>query len=277
MRFTSWDIEAVTYDGDWRETFRPDIPTPARIYDYLLGGKDNYPADRAVAEQMIVQLPNVRQAVKLNRAFLRRVVRHLIGEAGIRQIIDIGAGLPSAGNTHEVALDICPQTRVVYVDNDPVVLTHARDMLHCVSGAAVIGQDMLEPEKILADPAVRELIDFGEPVALLFLSILHFIADEDHPAQIIARLLAAFPVGSYVAISHAAYDSAPEVKEVERVFDEASSRGHVRTRAEIAQLIAGMEILEPGLTYPQEWRPDPGDVVPDDARETYYCVVVAHN
>jgi S-adenosyl methyltransferase len=277
MGFTSWNIEAVTYDGDWRGTFRPDIPSPARIYDYLLGGKDNYPADRAVAEQMIVQLPNVRQAVQLNRAFLRRVVRHLISEAGIRQIIDIGAGLPSAGNTHEVALDICPQTRVVYVDNDPVVLAHARDMLHGVSAATVISQDMLEPEKILADPAVRELIDFGEPVALLFLSILHFIADEDDPAQIIARLLASFPAGSYVAISHAAYDSAPEVKEVEQVFDEASSQGHVRTRAEIAQLVAGMEILEPGLTYPQEWRPDPGDVVPDDVRETYYCVVVAHN
>jgi trans-aconitate methyltransferase len=267
----------VTYDGDWRDTFRPDIPTPARIYDYLLGGKDNYPADRAVAEAMIVQLPNVRQAVQLNRAFLRRVVRYLIGEAGIRQIIDIGAGLPSAGNTHEVALDVCPRTRVVYVDNDPVVLAHARDMLHGVTSAAVINQDMLQPEKILADPAVRELIDFGEPVALLFLSILHFIADEDDPAGIIARLLAAFPPGSYVAISHAAYDTAPEVKEVEEVFDEASSQGHVRTRAEIARLVAGMKILEPGLVYPQEWRPGPGDVIPDDARETYYCVVVARN
>jgi hypothetical protein len=267
----------VTYDGDWRGTFRPDIPTPARIYDYLLGGKDNYPADRAVAEAMIVQLPNVQQAVRLNRAFLRRVVRYLMGEAGIKQIIDIGAGLPSAGNTHEVALNLCSQARVVYVDNDPVVLAHARDMLHGVRGAAVINQDMLEPEKILADPAVRELIDFGEPVALLFLSILHFISDEADPAGIIARLLAPFPAGSYVAISHAAYDSAPEVKEVEQVFDDASSQGHVRTRAEIARLVAGMEILEPGLAYPQEWRPDPGDVIPDNARETYYCVVVAHN
>jgi len=267
----------VTYDGDWRDTFRPDIPTPARIYDYLLGGKDNYPADRAVAEAMIVQLPNVRQAVQLNRAFLRRVVRYLIGEAGIRQIIDIGAGLPTAGNTHEVALDVCPRTRVVYVDNDPVVLAHARDMLHGVTSAAVINQDMLQPEKILADPAVRELIDFGEPVALLFLSILHFIADEDDPAGIIAQLLASFPPGSYVAISHAAYDTAPEVKEVEEVFDEASSQGHVRTRAEIARLVAGMKILEPGLVYPQEWRPDPGDTTPENARETYYCVVVARN
>src|SRR5580765_4538470 len=154
----------VTYDGDWRETFRPDIPSVARIYDYLLGGKDNYPVDRAVGESMIAQLPNVRQAVQLNRAFLRRVVRYLIREAGIRQIIDIGAGLPSAGNTHEVALEACPQARVVYVDHDPVVLAHARSMLHGVPGTAVIGRDMLEPDSILADPALRELIDFNEPV-----------------------------------------------------------------------------------------------------------------
>src|SRR5215467_14354219 len=143
-------------DRDWRTTFRPDIPSAARVYDYLLGGKDNYPADRAVAEAMIAQLPNVRQAVRLNRAFLRRVVRYLVREAGIRQIIDIGAGLPTSGNTHEVALEACPLARVVYVDNDPVVLAHARDMLHGVAGATVISQDMLQPDKILADPAVRE-------------------------------------------------------------------------------------------------------------------------
>ena len=194
----------MTYDGDWRDTFRPDIPSPARIYDYLLGGKDNYPADRAVGRADDRRsCRTCGRRCSWNRAFLRRVVRYLIGEAGIRQIIDIGAGLPSAGNTHEVALDACPLTRVVYVDHDPVVLAHARDMLHGVPSAAVIGQDMLEPDKILADPALRELIDFGEPVALLFLSILHFVADEADPAGIIARLLAPFPAGSYVAISHA--------------------------------------------------------------------------
>jgi len=265
----------VTYDGNWRETFRPDIPTPARIYDYLLGGKDNYPADRAVGESMIAQLPNVRQAVQWNRAFLRRVVRYLVGEGGIRQIIDIGAGLPTARNTHEVALAACPQARVVYVDHDPVVLAHARSMLHGVPGAAVIGQDMLEPEAVLADPALCELIDFTEPVALLFLSILHFVADEADPAGIIARLLAPFPVGSHVAISHATPDEIPEVNDVERVFDEATTPAHVRSRAEIAKLVAGMEIIEPGLAWPPEWRPDPGEEVPANAAESYYCVVVA--
>src|SRR5579863_3123977 len=119
-------------DGDWRTTFRPDIPSAARVYDYLLGGKDNYPADREVAESMIAQLPNVQRAVQWNRAFLRRVVRYLIREAGIRQIVDIGAGLPTIGNTHEIARDAEPQTRVVYVDHDPAVLAHARSMLHGV-------------------------------------------------------------------------------------------------------------------------------------------------
>jgi S-adenosyl methyltransferase len=265
----------VTYHGDWRETFRPDIPSVARIYDYLLGGKDNYPADRAVGESMIAQLPNVRRAVQWNRAFLHRVIRYLVGEAGIRQVIDVGAGLPTVGNTHEVALAACPHARVVYVDHDPVVLAHARSMLHGVPGTAVIGRDLLEPDTILADPALRELIDFSEPVALLFLSILHFVADEDDPAGLIARLLAPFPAGSYVAISHATPDEIPEVNDVERVFDEATTPAYVRSRARIRQLVAGMEIIEPGLTWPPEWRPDPGEEVPANAAESYYCVVVA--
>jgi trans-aconitate methyltransferase len=224
---------------------------------------------------MIAQLPNVRQAVQWNRAFLRRVVRYLVREAGLRQIIDIGAGLPTVGNTHEVALETCPQARVVYVDHDPVVLAHARSMLHGVPGTAVIGRDLLEPDSILADSALRELIDFGQPVALLFLSILHFVADESDPAGIIARLLAPFPAGSYVAISHATPDEVPEVNIVERVFDEATTPAHVRSRTEIAKLVTGMEIIEPGLAWPPQWRPDPGEEVPANAAESYYCVMVA--
>ena len=265
----------MTYDGDWRETFRPDIPSAARVYDYLLGGKDNYPADRAVAESMIAQLPNVRTAVQWNRAFLRRVVRYLVGEAGIRQIVDIGAGLPTVGNTHEIALNASPEARVVYVDHDPVVLAHGRNMLHGVPNAAIIERDLLAPDEILADPVLRSLIDFGEPAAFLFLSILHFVSDEADPAGLIARLLEPFPAGSHVAISHATPDTVPEVNDVERIFDEATEQAHVRSRVDIAKLVAGMEILEPGLAWPPEWRPDPGDQVPVNAAESYYCVVVA--
>ncbi len=265
----------MTYDGDWRETFRPDIPSAARVYDYLLGGKDNYPADRAVAESMIAQLPNVRLAVQWNRAFLRRVVRYLVCEAGIRQIVDVGAGLPSAGNTHEIALDADPATRVVYVDHDPVVLAHARNMLHGVPNAAIVEHDLLAPDEILADPALRNLIDFSQPTAVLLLSILHFVSDEDDPAALIARLLDPFPAGSHIAISHATPDAVPEVNDVERVFDEATEQAHVRSRADVAKLVAGMEIVEPGLAWPPEWRPDSGDQVPANAAESYYCVVVA--
>jgi hypothetical protein len=265
----------VTRDGDWRTTLRPDIPSPARVYDYLLGGKDNYPADRAVAESMIAELPNVRLAVQWNRAFLRRVVRYLIGQAGLRQIVDVGAGLPTVGNTHEIACDTNPQARVVYVDHDPVVLAHARSMLHGVPNTAIINQDLLEPDEILADPMLRGLIDFGEPTAFLFLSILHFVADEADPAGLIARLLAPFPAGSHVAISHATPDEVPAVTDVERVFDEATEQAHVRSRAEVTKLVAGLEIIEPGLVWPPQWRPDPGDAVPANAAESYYCVVVA--
>ena len=261
--------------GDWRTNFRPDIPSAARVYDYLLGGKDNYPADRAVAEAMIAKLPNVRLAVQWNRAFLRRVVRYLVGEAGIRQIVDIGAGLPSAGNTHEIALLAHSGTKVVYVDHDPVVLAHARNMLQGIPHAAIIEQDLLEPDAILADPVLLDLIDFSQPVAFLYLSILHFVSDEADPAGIIARLLDPFPAGSYVAISHATPDTVPEVNDVERVFDEATEQAHVRTRADIAKLVDGMEILEPGLAWPPEWRPDPGDEIPANVAESYYCVVVA--
>ncbi len=265
----------MTDDGDWRTTFRPDIPSAARIYDYLLGGKDNYPADRAVAETMIAQLPNVRLSVQWNRAFLRRVVRYLVTEAGIRQIIDIGAGLPTVGNTHEVALAADPGARVVYVDHDPVVLAHARDMLHNVPHTTIVDRDLLKPEEILADPMLRRLIDFDEPTAFLFLSVLHFVSDQDNPAGLIARLLDRFPAGSHVAISHATADEVPRVNDVERVFDEATERAHVRTRAAVLDLVSGLDVVAPGLTWPPQWRPGPGDEVPANVGESYYCVVVA--
>jgi O-methyltransferase involved in polyketide biosynthesis len=228
-----------------------------------------------VAEAMIAQLPNVRLAVQWNRAFLRRVVRYLVAEAGIRQIVDVGAGLPTVGNTHEVALAADPGARVVYVDHDPVVLAHARDMLHNVPNTAIIDQDLLKPDEMLADPLLRRLIDFGEPTAFLFLSVLHFVSDEDDPAGLIARLLARFPAGSHVAVSHATADEIPQVADVERVFDEATEGAHIRTRAAVMQLVSGLDVVEPGLTWPPQWRPDPGEQVPANVAESYYCAVVA--
>jgi hypothetical protein len=272
---TTQQARPVGYGGDWRETFRPDIPSPARVYDYLLGGKDNYPADRQLAESVIARLPNLRLAVRWNHAFLRRVVRYLVGEAGIRQIIEVGPGLPTGANTHQIAQQLDPQARVVYVDHDPVVLAHARDMLQGVPNTAVIEQDLLAPDQILADPVLRGLIDFGEPAAFLFMSVLDFVSDEDDPAALVARLLDPFPAGSHVAIAHATPDEVPEVSDVARAFDGATERAHVRSRADVAKLSAGLEIVEPGLVWPPQWRPDPGDAVPANDAASYYCVIVA--
>jgi hypothetical protein len=260
---------------DWKTTFRPDIPSSARIYDYLLDGKDNYPADRSAAEVIAARLPNVRLAAHWNREFLRRAVRYLVGEAGIRQIVDIGAGLPTAGNTHEVAAEAGPGVRVVYVDHDPVVLTHARDMLHAVPGTAIIAGDLHAPEAILADPDLTALIDFTEPVAFLLLSVLHFIGDEADPAGIVARLHSPFPSGTHVAISHATPDAIAGVADAAKVFDKATERAYVRTGPEIAKLVVGLDMVEPGLVWTPHWRPEPGSPVPPNALESYYRAVVA--
>jgi hypothetical protein len=155
------------------------------------------------------------------------------------------------------------------------VLAHARSMLHNVPNTAIIEQDLLEPDEILANPVLRSLIDFREPTAFLFLSILHFVSDESDPARLVAALLDAFPGGSHVAISHATPDTVPEVDDAARLFDDATEQAHVRSRAEIIKLVSGLELIEPGLTWPPEWRPDPGDVVPSNAAESYYCVVAA--
>jgi hypothetical protein len=260
---------------EWRTTFRPDIPSSARICDCLLGGKDNYPADRKAAEIIDRLLPDARLAVRQNREFLGRVVRYLTAEAGIRQIIDIGAGLPAAGNTHEVAAAACPDARVVYVDHDPVVLTHARDMLHGVPNATVIEGDLCAPEAILADPDLTALIDFSQPVAILLLSVLHFVGDKADPAGLIARLHGPFPSGSLVALSHATSDATAAVDDAAKVFGQATEQAHVRSRMEIAKLVVGLDVVEPGLVWTPQWRPEPGAVLPPDAGESYCCAVVA--
>jgi hypothetical protein len=262
-------------ERDWRKHFRPDIPSGARIYDYLLDGKDNYPADREAAEKLIAQLPNAKLAVQWNRSFLRRVVRYMVGEAGLAQIIDIGAGLPTANPTHEVAQQVNPDARVVYVDHDPVVLAHGRDMLQGLPNVTIIEHEFAQPERILADEDLTAVIDFSQPVGVMLLSILHFIQDCDDPGGVIARILRQFPSGSHVAISHSVPDAMPSVADVQRLFDKATERARVRTRAEVAELVAGLEIVEPGLVWLPQWRPEPGATMPENLGESYYCAVVA--
>ena len=260
---------------DWRTTFRPDIPSSARIYDYFLGGKDHFQADRDAADQIATYLPNMREAARINRAFVRRAVRYLVSEAGIRQLIDIGAGLPTMGNVHEVATAAHPAARVVYVDHDPVVLAHARNMLQGTPNAVIIGHDMRAPADILADPELRRLVHFDEPVGVMFVSVLHFLSDADDPAAIIGELLAPFPPGSYVALTHGTADAAPQARDAARVYDAATTRMFVRSRAEVLALVRGLDVVEPGLVRTPEWHPEPGEQIPARPSDCYYYALVA--
>jgi len=262
-------------ESDWKTEFRPDVPSSARIYDYFLGGKDNYPADREAGDVIAGILPGIRLAAQVNRAFVRRSVHYLVAEAGVTQLIDIGPGLPTRGNVHEVAHAANPASRVVYVDHDPVVLAHARDMLAGVDNVVLIARDMREPDAILGDEELRELIDFDQPVGLMFASMLHFLRDEDDPGGIIRRLLAPFPAGSYVALTHGTADVAPHVQDAANVYRQATTTMHVRTHEHVRSLVSGLELIEPGLVWTPEWCPEPDDPQMDHPSDCYYYALVA--
>jgi SAM-dependent methyltransferase len=260
---------------DWRLAFRPDIPSPARIYDYLLGGKDNYPADRKAAEDLLVAVPDVRRFAQQNRSFLRRAVRYLAAEAGIRQFIDIGTGLPTQGNVHEIAQRAAPGARVVCVDNDPIVLAHGRALLHGVPNTDIIARDLRQPAAILGDADLRKLIDLSEPAGLLLVAVMHFIDDSDRPAELVRELADGLAPGSYVVLSHATADSRPESAAGEKVYERATTSIHARTRDEVAAMVAGLDLVEPGLVWGPQWRPEP-DAKPDpDPGRSHVYVVVA--
>ena len=206
---------------------------------------------------------------------MRRAVRYLVNEAGIRQLIDIGTGLPTMGNVHEVAMEADPAARVVYVDHDPVVLAHARNMLQGTPNAVIIGHDMRAPADILADRDLRRLVDFDEPVGILFVSMLHFLSDADDPAGVIGELLAPFPPGSHLALTHGTADDAPQVNDAARVYDAATTRMYVRSRAEVLGLVRGLDLVEPGLVWTPEWHPEPGAHVPERPSDCYYYALMA--
>jgi hypothetical protein len=239
--------------------FSPEIPNVARMYDYLLGGKDNYPADRAAAERAFVATPEdvVRGGVLQNRKFLGRAVRYLASELGVRQFLDIGTGLPTMNNVHEVAYAAAAGTRVVYVDNDLVVIAHARDMLNGVPNATIIHGDLREPAGILADPTLRARLDFSQPIAVLLVAVLHFISDSEDPRGIVTALMDALPPGSYLVVSHVSADGYPKAAGAARAWDDASSGLHMRSRAEVAAMLAGFPLVDPGeLVWAAQWHPD---------------------
>jgi hypothetical protein len=237
------------------------VPSVARIYDYMLGGKDNFAVDRQVADMALKIAPDGPVTARANRDFLQRVVRHLARDAGIRQFLDIGSGLPTQGNVHEVAQQVSPDAHTVYVDNDPIVLSHSRALLRKDRTTAIVQADIREPETILNAAEVGRLIDFDRPVGLLLNAILHHLNDHEDPRGITARLLKALPSGSYVAISHFLNPGAahPKVAEQalagEKLFNEHLGTGRWRTREEILSYFCGLELIEPGLVPLPQWHP----------------------
>jgi hypothetical protein len=252
------------------------VPHPARRYDYWLGGKDNFAADRESGDAIAAAFPSIRTAVRENRGFLRRAVTFLTEQAGVRQFLDIGTGLPTANNTHEVAQAIAPESRIVYVDNDPLVLVHARALLTSSrqGATAYLDADLRDTSKILGDAEVRRTLDFSRPIALMLVAILHFIPDDADPLGIIARLVAAMPSGSYLVMSHATGD-----------FWTARARADIasgrfgplspRTHEQLGQFFDGLELVPPGIVSIAEWRAENEPEPRPTAAESYAYGAVA--
>ncbi|GAA4976734.1 O-methyltransferase involved in polyketide biosynthesis [Nonomuraea thailandensis] len=258
----------------------PTVPSAARIYDYLLGGKDHFAADRQAAEAVLQSVPNARQSARANRAFLSRAVRALV-EAGVRQFLDIGAGLPTQENVHQVAQRAAPNSRVVYVDNDPVVLVHARALLADNPGTVVVPADIRDPAALLGHPMLRDHLDFTQPVGVLLLAVLHFIPDDEEAARIVAELRHPLVSGSYVAISHGhPGELSGDLAEKGRELYGRTRQGAVvgRTRADMAAWLEGLELLDPGIVPLQGWRPEEDfdplpDPLPDPAEPGVFGMV----
>jgi hypothetical protein len=254
-------------------TFDSSVAHIARVYNYWLGGKDNYAADRAAGDRTIAEFPGIVASARANRAFLQRAVRYLVTEAGIRQFLDIGTGIPTSDNTHEVAQSLAPQSRVVYVDNDPVVLAHARALLTSAPEGATdyLDADLRDPGPILARAA--ETLDFSQPVAIMLFAVLQLLGEDDAPYRVVADLLAAVPSGSYLALSHPTSDVQQDqvTAMVARLNALVAEKVTTRDRGQVARFFAGLEPVEPGLVNVSEWRPDAAALAEDPAA-LWVCV-----
>jgi hypothetical protein len=263
---------------DWApEGIDVNRPSAARIYDYWLGGSHNFAVDREVARGVTALVPDTARIMQANRAFLHRAVRFLIG-AGIRQFLDLGSGIPTLGNVHDVAQNLAPESKVVYVDIDPVAVAHSKHILGDNPGAVVIHEDLRNVEAILTDPQVVSLLDFNQPMAVLMMAVLHFIPTEDDPGGVIARFRDAVAPGSYIAISHGTAEGAKlseeQVAEGADHFKRTTTPLAMRGRAEVERLFDGLELVEPGLVWTIEWRPEhPDEVIDEPARCAAYAGV----
>ncbi|WBB59798.1 SAM-dependent methyltransferase [Streptomyces sp. WMMC500] len=243
-----------------RAPVNPHVPHPARIYDYLLGGKDHYAADRAAADETVRRAPQVRESARENRAWMRRAVRYLVGQ-GVRQFLDIGTGIPTSPNLHEVAQRISPDCRVVYTDNDPVVLAHARALLSSSAEGrtAYVQADLRRPEQILQARALWETLDRDRPVALMLSAVLHFVRDEEEPGRIVAAFRDALPPGSWLALSHTTNDIQPrQAADAAAVYGERRAAAPMvpRPLREVEAFFDGFDVVEPGVVQLPLWHPD---------------------
>ncbi|GAA2286398.1 SAM-dependent methyltransferase [Streptomyces atrovirens] len=247
-----------------------DRPHSARVWNYLLGGKDNYPADSEAGEVILKTFPEFAAVARLQRGFLARAVRFLAGEAGVRQFLDIGTGLPTADNTHELAQRIAPESRIVYVDNDPLVLVHAQALLtSSTEGAcAYIDADVRDPERILAEAA--KTLDLSRPVALTMLGIMGQISDAERPADLVSTLMSALPSGSYLALSDGTNTNGALNTAVGVYNEQSANTYHLRSPQEIASFFAGLELMEPGVVSTAAWRPD-ADRSGEDTADVSVC------
>jgi hypothetical protein len=264
MERASWAPENVDIDR----------PSQARMYDYLLGGSHNFAVDRETARRSFEVMPDIAVQAQANRAFLHRAVRYLL-DAGVRQFLDIGSGIPTLGNVHEVAQRYAPDARVVYVDLDPVAVAHSWQILDGTAGAVAIQEDLRRPDAILANPQARALLDFDQPIGLLLLAILHTIPDEGDPAGIVARLRDGLPSGSYLAVSHATHEHLPEVwLRLVELSKQTPTRLTPRGRAQVEAFFAGFELVPPGLVWAPQWHPEsPEDMGDDPGRSSNYVGV----
>jgi hypothetical protein len=247
-------MAVMTVEGSSIDSTRPSI---ARVYDYLLGGKDNYAADRKVGDVFLRDLPGSVAIAFANRAALTRAIAQIVTTTDVRQFIDLGSGLPTADNVHQVAQRHAPESRIVYVDNDPQVLVHGCALLEQNDRTRVVRADVRDPEGVRTHPDTRELIDFDRPVAVVFSAILHHVNDEEDPAGIVRHWRDHVPSGSHFFVSHFRSGDNPETAEAERVLQQTFGRGRWRTDEEIAALLDGLELLDPGIVPAPRWRPDP--------------------
>ncbi|MFS8105149.1 SAM-dependent methyltransferase [Lentzea alba] len=247
-------------------------PSAARIYDAHLGGFHNFQVDRDAAAKIVAFMPELPDILRANRSFLRRAVRYLVGQ-GVTQFLDLGSGIPTVGNVHEIAWKANPDCRIVYVDSDPVAVSHSRTILSGIDRSTAIQGDLRHPQKILSDPETQRLLDFSQPIAVLMFAVLHFVPDSDDPAGIIREYLDAAAPGSYLAISHASLEG-PEPQKAEEAtqqFRRSVTEFSMRTRTEITGMFDGLDLVDPGVVYLPQWQPDPGDEIGAPARTSTFA------